>query len=307
MNDYQEVEYKMALGVQSFFAVNPELTKNNSVLNNHVGQFDGLMVDWDKLIEQQNFDTGGYASEKQKAKTALSGIIFGLTSSVHSFAVDTKNDVLLEEFDLSVSRINKLSDVNFVNYAKTLSHTLEQYAEQLKPYQVTADELVNLTAETKLYSQLLLKPAEERKERAIATENIKKTVTKVLSLLSDSIDFDMEHYKDAEPAIYEKYSKLREIDDSATHALSIIGTVRGHETEIQVLSHVRVTAKFKVGSALKEERSVTSSKGNYQFKGIPDGKCTVTFELEYYDTLVKEIAVYSDKATKLDVEMQKTV
>ena len=51
---------------------------------------------------------------------------------------------------------------------------------------------------------------------------------------------------------------------------------------------------------------MTSEKGNYQFKGIPDGKCMLTFTLEYYDTVVKEIAVYSDKATKLDVMMKKT-
>jgi len=313
MNDYQEVEYKMALGVQNFFAVNPELTKNNSILKNHLVQFDGLMVDWGKLIDQQNFDISGYASEKQKAKTALSETIFGLTSSVHSFAVDTKNDILLNEFDLSVSHINKLSDVKFVAYSTNLSHTLEENKEALKPYNVTADELVNLTAETNSYSKLLLKPAEERKERAIVTANVKKVITKVLTLLSDSIDFDMEHYKDAEPAIYEKYSKLREIDDSATHALSIMGTVTDADSDCDgtedgcALAHVKVIAKFKPGKAWKESHAVTSGLGNYQFKDIPDGKCTVIFTLEYYDTVTKEIAVYSNKATKLDVEMKKTL
>ncbi len=309
MNDYQEVEYKMALGVQNFFAANPELTKSNSILKNHVSQFDGLMKDWEQLIEQQNFDTSGYASEKQKAKTALSEIIFGLTSSVHSFAVDTQNDILLEEFALSVSRINKLSDVNFVTYAKTLSHSLQEYAEELKPYQVTADELVNLTKQTNLYSELLLKPAEERKERAVTTANIKKIITKILRLLSDSIDYDMEHYKAAEPAIYEKYNKLREIDDSATHALSIHGTVEDADSDCDgdcPLAHVKVKVKFKPGKAWKEMDAVSSEKGNYQFKGIPDGKCTLTFDLEYYDTVVVKSVVYSDKATKLDVKMKKT-
>ena len=307
MNDYQEVQYKMTLGVQNFFAVNPELTKKNTILKNHVDKFDGLMVDWATLIEEQSFDIKGYTSEKHKGKTNLSETVFGLTSSVHSFAVDTKNDILLEEFRLSVSRINKLSDVSIVNYAKTLSHTLQQYKEELKLYQVTEADMEKLTAETSLYSKLLLKPAEERKDRAITTENIKKTLSKVLNVLNDSIDYDMEHYKDAEPAIFEKYRKLREIDDSATHALSVKGLVLSAHEAAHVLQHVRVTAQFKAGSALKEMKTTTSAKGNYQFKGIPDGKCSVTFELEYYDSLTKDIAVYSNEATQLDVEMIKTV
>ena len=58
---------------------------------------------------------------------------------------------------------------------------------------------------------------------------------------------------------------------------------------------------------MAEYHTKTTAKANCQFKGIPDGKCKFTFTLEFYDTITKKIAVYSDKATQLDVEIKKII
>ena len=97
------------------------------------------------------------------------------------------------------------------------------------------------------------------------------------------------------------------IDDSQTTALSIKGTITDAHEPAHVLQHVRVTAKFKAGQDWKEMYATSTAKGNYQFKGIPDGKCTLTFELEYYETLTKDIAVYSGKATELNITIKRVI
>jgi len=203
--------------------------------------------------------------------------------------------------------LRKSCSIDIVNYANTVLVEADKYKKELEPYNLTADELVNLTNQKEAYSQILLIPAEQRKEKAVATDKIKTLIAEALQFIKRSVDFDMVHYKDSDADLYQTYENMREIDDSKTTALSIKGTVVDAHELTHVLQHVKVSAQFKAGSALKEIKTVTSEKGNYQFKSIPDGKCTLSFELEYYDTVVEEIAVYSDKATKIDVQMKKTV
>ena len=138
------------------------------------------------------------------------------------------------------------------------------------------------------------------------TENIKKLITEALQLLKRSLDNDMVHYKDTQPNLYAKYINVREIDDTQTTALSIKGNITDAETG-KPLQHVRVTSRFKAGQDWKEMYATSTQKGNYQFKGIPDGKCTLVFELEFYDTITKEIVVYSDKATELNITIKRVI
>ncbi len=309
MKDYQKAELKMMKEVVKFFDDNSTLEKDNKILKNHIDKLRDLIKQIDDYAVKQNFDNTGYTKNKILAKQDLSNSIVNITASICSYATDSGKNELYQAFNTPISKVGKMSDIDLGNYCNTVLEQAEQYKDELKPYNVTADELVNLTKQNQAYANILLIPAEERKERKVATDNIKKLISESLQLLSRSIDNDMVHYKDTQADLYQTYENMREIDDSQTTALSIIGTVyEGADDDCDgdcELQHVKVGVKFKAGKAWKESVKMTSEKGNYQFKGIPDGKCTVTFELEYYDTVVKEIAVYSDKATKLDVEMKK--
>ena len=305
MKDYQNAEVKMMKEVVKFFDENPTLEKDNKILKNHIDQLKDLIKQIDENAIKQNFDNTGYTENKKKAKSELADADINITASICSYATDSGKNELYNEFNTPISKVNRMSDADLITYTNTIIDTAEQYKEELKPYNVTADELVNLGKQSQAYADILLIPAEERKGRKVATENIKKLISEALRLLKRSIDNDMVHYKDSDADLYAKYLNLREIDDSQTTALSIKGTVTDAEQN-SPLAHVKVIAKFKPGHAWKEMHCTSSAKGNYQFKGIPDGKCALTFELEYYDTLTKDIAVYSDKATKLDIKMKKT-
>jgi len=310
MTDRQDAVVDMYQEVDRFFLSEDEKVSKDKILKKHTDQFHIIVLDIAKFMQAQEFDSKGYAVQKKKAKEDLSNLIFNLTSGFCSFAIDTDNQPVLKEFELSLSVVNRLNDAEFVNYANRLITSLGEYSKDLEPYHITAEDLVNLTKDTQAYSDLLHVPDEVIKNKAIATSKIKELITNGHNLLDDSIDRDMNYYKDKDEPFYLEYEKRREIHDANTHALSLIGTVEDADSDCDgdcELQHVRATVKFKAGKAWKEMHATTSEKGNYQFKGIPDGKCTVTFELEYYDIVVKEIAVYSDKATKLDVKMTKTI
>jgi len=308
MKDYQKAELKMMQEVVRFFDENPNLEKtDNSILKTHVTKLKDFIAQIEKNAIKQEFDNTGYTENKKKAKQELANADVNVTASICSYATDSGKNELYNEFNISISKVNRMSDADLVNYTKTIVATATENIKDLKPYNITAEELTSLTQLNEAYSELLLIPAEERKEKKVATENIKKLISEALQLLKRSLDNDMVHYKDTQPDLYAKYINIREIDDSQTTALSIKGTVSDAHEPAHVLQHVRVTAKFKAGQDWKEMYATTTAKGNYQFKGLPDGKCTVTFELEYYDTITKDIAVYSGKATELNITIKRVI
>jgi hypothetical protein len=311
MNDYQNALLKMIDEIIKFFDDNPDLLKN-PVLKKHYDELKAQKKDLlaNKIVQET--DIKGLFTRKKEVKNELAIENFQLTGSLRSFATDNNNDLLYKEIDKSKTDIKRLIDEDVLSYTQLVVSKIIEYQKDLEPYGIKAEDLVNLTAMHDLYHELMLLPAEKRKEVKVATANIKQIIKDILTLLRESIDNDMLQFQDDKPELYKKYAVLREIDDSKTTALSIIGTVHDADSdcdgvEDECLQHVRATVKFKAGHAWKEMHATTSAKGNYQFKGIPDGKCTLTFELEYYDTVVIESVVYSDKATKLDVKMKKKI
>ncbi len=310
MKDYQEAVVKMMQEVVNFFDENPQFEKDNSVLKMHVDKLRDILKKIAEYKIKQEFDNTGYTKNKNLAKQELANNLVNITSSICSFANDTGKNELYEEFNVPISKVGRKSDSDIVSYANTVLAESDKYKKELEPYQVTADELVNLTKETKAYSDILLIPAQEKKERAVSTDKIKKLITEGLQVMKRSIDFDMVHYKDSDADLYETYENLRDIDDSKTTALSIHGTVHDADDDCDgdcELEYVKVTVKFKAGHAWKDNVKMTSKKGNYQFDKLPEGMCTVTFEKNYYDTLVVNSEVHHNKATKLDVKLKKSV
>jgi len=305
MKDYQDAQFKMFLEVSNFFDINPNLTKENVIIKKHDDKLKTFIEELKANIKKQEIDTSGYASQKKKAKSELSKLIFNLTASLRSFATDTNNDPLFKEFDVSQTDIKRMKDVELVNYANTVQTGLKQNEKGLKPYGITAEDLVNLSNETTDFEKLLLQPAEQRKQKTVATANIKKLISETLKLLKNSLDNDMVQFEDEQADLYAKYLELRKIDDNKTTSLSIKGTVTDTDTG-EVLEYVKVTVKFKAGAELSDKVKSSTHIGNFQFKNLPEGKCTVTFEKNYYQTITVDSEVHTGRFTRLDIKMKKS-
>jgi len=311
MKDYQNAVLKMIDEIIQFFDNNPDLLKDNPILKKHVDELKALYKDLLAYKVIQETDIKGSFKRKKEVKDELAIDNYRLTGSIRSFATDNNNDLLYNEINTSKAVMRRLSDEDALSYTQLVINKMTEYKDELKPYGISAEDLVNLTALHSEFHKLLLLPAKLRKDVKTATANIKKIITKILTLLRESIDNDILQYQDDKPDIYEKYMVLREIDDSQTTALSFKGEVHDADSDCDgaedcLLQYVKVTAKFKAGKAWKEMQAVSTKLGNYQLKGIPDGKCTLTFTLEYYDTVVVESVVRADKFTRVDVKMKKT-
>jgi len=311
MTDKQESKYKMCLEVDKFFVENFKFDADKSILEQHYNKFHSENEDLGKNVEIQETDITGYAERKQAHKKELAQIDYEYSSALRSYANDTDNTPLYNEFKLAVSKISILSDLKIVEYSNSLLSQLGTHQKVVEPYGVSEADIKNLSQKTSAYSDLLLEPQAHKDKITVATQNIKGLMQSIDQILERSLDLDMEQYKMSEPQLYDAYQKARQIHDAQTTHLSIIGTVEDADSDCDgaedcSLQHVKGTVKFRAGKEWKEMYCTSTEKGNYQFKGIPDGKCTLTFTLEYYDTVVVESVVYSDKATTLDIKLKKT-
>ena len=306
MNDYQESVNKMISEVLYFFSDNNELVDTNPVLKKHV---DALQTEETKLKENhmvQVANKTGVYLDKADAKSEIAELIFRLSSGLQSYAYDSKDYPLLANANKSITKIKRLRDLDVPTYAAIVSQLLRKHQAQIVEYGISAKDIATLEAKKEEYNALLLKPKEARDAIAIATSNIKKIITKCLVLLRRSIDKDMQYYEKANNDLYKLYFVVRRITDNKTISMSIKGRVRDVDTK-KPLQHVVVTVKQIIKNKLYETKKITTEKGNYQFSHLPEGKCTVSFEKNYYDTLEVKSVVYHGKFTRLNAEMRKTI
>lgn len=313
MNDNQQSKYKMYLKVDKFIVANFKFDGDETMFKRHYTLFHTENTDLGKNVEIQETDITGFAERKQEHKKGLANIDYEYASGLRSYANDTDNAPLYNEFDLAVSKIAILSDIKIVEYSNSLLSQLNTYKKEVEPYGVSETDIENLSKETLAYSDLLLEPESHKDKITVSTQNIKGLMHSIDQILERSLDLDMEQYKTTEPDLYNEYQQARQIHDSKTIHMSLMGTVTDADSDCDgtedgcALEFVKVTVKFKPGTALADNDRTTSKKGNYQFDKLPEGKCTVTFEKNYYDTLVLESEIHDNRLTRLDAKMKKTV
>jgi hypothetical protein len=114
----------------------------------------------------------------------------------------------------------------------------------------------------------------------------------------------MVHYKDQQNDVYQNYLHHRQVYDAAFRALSLIGKIF-EKDGVTPLEYVKISAKYYIGNRLNIITKTSSKKGNFRFKGIPDGECRLTFERDYYESQSIETEVHHQKAKSFKISMQK--
>jgi len=303
MNDIQQSQEKMFLELINFFENESEILNNNRILKNHFNKLKQLQAELSKytLIQFQNYK--GYASEKQKTKQILSEKVFSLSSILRSYAVDANDNAIYYQFRLPPSALKKLRDIDIVNYSSQLSKALTDYAKKLKPYKLTNNDITELNNLIAKYSDELLIPTEKRKTRVIATEKIKSLITEILQLIKLSLDNDMVYYKEKLPNLYDRYKIHREIYNHKTVHISLKGEITTAYKPTKPLQWVKVVVKFANNKTFTK---TSTSKGNFMFKKLPKGKCSVSFSLPYHNTITQNTVIEKNNLVKLNVQLEKS-
>ncbi len=306
MNKRQEAYSSMAHKVIGEMNRHKDIWKSNKVISGTVEKINGLFKEIETTNARQNQSTKGASQKKREYRKQLDNTTNSFLGIFRSYAKTTGNDELYENSNKTISEIKSIKDTEIIILVNTTKDYATKHLRNLKDYGMTQKMIANYENSADGYVEYLTRPQEIQAEKKTATTELKELFKQLDIQLTEYLDNHMMQFIIKEPQFYKDYENARIIYDDPTIAKSIMGTVTDANTG-ERLEYVKITVKFKAGIELADKVKSTSAKGNFQFKGIPEGKCTVSFEKNYYQTLTVNSEVHNNAMTRLNVQLKKSV
>ncbi len=305
MNKRQEAYNSMAHKVIGEMNRHHDSWKSNSVISSTVEKINGLFKKIEKTNARQNQSTKGISQKKREFRKQLDNTTNIFLGIFRSYAKTTNNDELYENSNKSLSEIKKIKDTEIIVLVNSTIDFATNHKNDLKDYGITDKMISDYQTSLVGYNEYLSKPQEIQAEKKTATAELKQLFKDLDEQLTEYLDNHMMQFVEKEPQFYSDYENARIIYDDPTISKSLMGTVSDAHEPAHVLQYVKVTVKFKAGSELADKVKMTTAKGNFQFKGLPEGVCTVTFEKNKYVTQTVETEIHKNAMTRLNVQLKK--
>jgi hypothetical protein len=282
-----------------------ELWSGNKAISDVVGKINNTLSEIEDVNAKQKITSAGATKKKTKIRKELDNLSNVFLGSFRSYARQIDDVQLYEKYDLTITEIRKVKDTEVIGESKSIIAFATEHLKELKDFGTTQKMVDEYKLIATNFREVLALPQIIIAERRTLTQKLKDLFKQLDEMLNEDLDNYMMQFITKNPDFYSDYENARVIYDDVTISKSLMGKVTGGEAEIEVITYVTITVKFKAGTDWKEYTARTSKKGNYQFKGLPEGKCTVTFQKNYYETLTIESEVHNNEMTRLNVQMKK--
>lgn len=279
-----------------------EIWKDNKDISETVGKAKIIFEKIDETLIKQNLPTEGATMMKNKARKLVNTTTNVFLGCNRSYAKKIGDDVLYENSNLTMSEIRKIKDTEINALVKRLIAYASKNLKELASFGMTEKMIEDYGKEADGFINYLAVPQAILAERKTATKNLKKLFKQLDELFIGFLDNYMMQYIKTEPDFYSDYEHARIIYDDPTISRSLMGTVIDEETN-EPLQYVLVTVICESGKTFTYK---TSEKGNFLFKKLPEGKCKVTFNKNYYDILTVNSEIHNNAMTRLNVAIRKT-
>jgi predicted transcriptional regulator len=302
MTGHQEAYFSMANKTNGEMQKNISIWGANKIITATMAFIVGLFKSIEENLAIQNKTSIGLSKMKQKFRDKLNITTDVFLGIFRSYAKTIGDEDLYENSNLSMSDIKAILDNKIMTKVNTVKNYATKHLDDLKDYGMEQKMIEAYGKEADGYIEYNTTPQELVAEKKRATAQLKKLFKQLDEQLTEHLDNHMMQYKTKEPKFYEIYENARIIFDAPTISRSMMGKVLGEETG-EPIENVLVTVVCENGKTFTYK---TTEKGNFQFKKLPEGKCKVTFEYPYYDTLTVNSAIFDNAMTRLNVAIRKT-
>ena len=302
MTGVQEAYFSMANKTNGEMQKNISIWQANKIITATIAFIVGLFKKIEENLAIQNKTSIGFTKKKKEFRDKLditSDVFMGI---FRSYAKTVGDTVLYENSNLTMTEIKAILDNKIMTTVNTVKDYAAKHLKDLEDYGMTQKMIDDYGKEADGFIEYFTTPQELVAEKKQATTELKKLFKQLDEQLTEHLDNHMMQYKTKNPKFYEIYENARIIFDDPTITRSMMGKVLGEETNLPI-ENVLVTVICENGKTYTYK---TTEKGNFQFKKLPEGKCKVTFEYPYYDTLTVNSAIFDNAMTRLNVAIRKT-
>lgn len=297
MTAYRKAKLLMAKGLASFLDENPAIVATVVAFQTAVNALKDKIAAIDDIAELSSLSIVGITADKRFSKESLCQLTADIAGMIYAFAVDTKNNALKEEVNLSISRLKRKGDTELLQICQAIHDRAEENKGSLGDYGITNEMIAELQTAIDNYAAASPKPRTAIGKRKTRKEIEKQLFKELDEILNDRMDALSGKFRKSHPEFYQTYQNLREIIDPSTTTTQLKGTITDASTNAPIKGATITVIQLN-------KTAVTDSSGEYSIKPIEHGKFTVKVEKTGYETYENdEIEIKMGDILDLDVSL----
>lgn len=214
----------------------------------------------------------GTAGDKENLKNMLCDILISITYPVKSYALVTKNDILLQQVKMSRSTYSDMSAPKLVSTTRALHTLILPLLPKLTTagVAVTSTDMDLLNIACNSFNDIVTAPKEGIQNRKSINRTIAKLVREANQICHDILDNNIVSYKALDPLYVQDYYIKREVTPTGVHHTNFETVCTLFQDQGQKLYDVLITINGTT------RLGITDIDGFSKVQRIPPGNHTVT-------------------------------
>lgn len=310
MNSYQRIKFSMYLVVRDYLTGFSSIISSIPNFSSVFTSFLAILIQIQNLAEQLMLDKKGSTDLKKALKKAAVTQGIDVASKVYAFANANNNKLLMSEVKTTKTQLEQLSDVKFRITIQSIYDLAQANIASLAPYGL------NATTQTNFLNAINLFTANQNKPRLSIADHKQmnlqlKTLFENAASIFLNIKILVDTQKIAQMSFYNGFYTAIKLNNNLGSSISLKGRAID-ATNKEGIEGVSFTFRldYEASKLVQAEEpfeieKLTSKKGGFMIKKMPDGIYQLrVFKLGYQEQLLR-VVVNSDKLTAVNVELKK--
>lgn len=299
MTTRQESRLKMYLATDDFLVKNEAVTKDLPEFQALFSEFKGGISQIKLIEEQQKNIRTGIARDKKDLKSSVVALAADNSGKVFALATVTNNKPLMDEVNMSISDLGRMTDVSLRSYAEALYKKIDIIIDKLEKYGINQDSQKLFAEAIGAYNNSMAKPRVSIAEKREATKELELLFTKADKVL-EKIDAIINIIRYKEVNFYTGYKTVRKLVGPNAGNVALKGAANDLSTS-EPLKGSRFVFKSN-GNIIKKK---TAETGVFFIRNMKAGQYELVVTKDGYKDKTLTVTVNDGERCEVRVELEK--
>ena len=300
MTNRQEAKLKMYLALRVFLKINESSINPLPNAAEFIIALDKAILLIQTYSEFKQFKGSGNTEAKNQYRDVLEKLSLENAGKIHAWAKYKKNDLLIAETKTNQTKLNKLTDIKLLDFAKGLLNRINTDLTSLTDYKLDAATQETFKNQIELFENSVPSIKNTKVNFKEATKQIAKGITDADEAI-DNLDSLVEMIRFSESILYTDYKATRKIDNSRSNNFvfkALVTDAAGNPVKDVV---IRFFDKNNGNAEVLKKK--TAAKGGINVTNLADGEYSLTFEKPGYQPQKADAVINSGELKVLKIQL----
>ena len=300
MTNRQEAKLKMYLALRVFLKINESSINPLPNAAEFITALDKAILLIQTYSEFKQFKGSGNTEAKNQYREVLEKLSLENAGKIHAWAKYKKNDLLIAETKTNQTKLNKLTDIKLLDFAKGLLNRINTDLTSLTDYKLDAATQETFKNQIELFENSVPSIKNTKVNFKEATKQIAKGITDADEAI-DNLDSLVEMIRFSESILYTDYKATRKIDNSRSNNFvfkALVTDAAGNPVKDVV---IRFFDKNNGNAEVLKKK--TAAKGGINVTNLADGEYSLTFEKPGYQPQKADAVINSGELKVLKIQL----